>query len=271
METEQTRVDYYSIDMLSTSRLKLFAQYTPLKAWYLAKEKPVETPALIMGRACHAAVLEPEQFDKEFVFLPDDFRGTTKDGKALKKEIIDSGRLPLTKDQKEVINGICNRILGSKNAKALIAGNVEQEFFGEMQGLPYKAKMDTINPKKRFISDLKTTLDATPEVFIKECEKRGYFTQAFAYIEMAKQAGIEIDKFFFIAVEKKAPYCCSIIEVSDIQMQIGEAHFNHAMALYKFALKNPTYDYDVFPQGQKHFVYDTPNWIVKKYLGDDND
>lgn len=275
MTKKQQRPDYYSIDMLSTSRLKLFMEYPPLKAWHLAYQEVKETDALIMGRATHSSFLTPDEFADEFVFLPDDYNGRTKEGKALKQEIIDSGRLPLDKKQKETINGICNRLLSNKNVMALNNGEAELEFFGKMKCgkdlIDYKGKFDMINKKKKYISDLKTTLDATPEKAVIECINRGYFMQMVAYTELARQNGIEINKCFLIFVEKNPPFSCSIIEMSDVQRQIGQAQLDHALALYDFALKNPEYDYCDFPMGQKHFQYDTKDYLVRKYLGDNEE
>jgi hypothetical protein len=57
----------------------------------------------------------------------------------------------------------------------------------------------------------------------------------------------------------------SIVEVSELQFEIGYEQFNHNLAMYKLALKNPDKDFDSLPQGQKHFQYELPDWMVRKY------
>lgn len=281
----ENRPDYYSIDMLSVSRLKLFAEYSPRKAWFLAKEKPLETDALITGRYTHAALLEPDTISQEFHLLPSDFNLRSKDNKALWNEILEAGKTPIKYDIQQKVNAMVSRVFESNNAKKLLTGLVEQEFFTKFgnrrrtddgfredlsfEPLDFKSKMDVINPEKRFISDYKTTVDARPESFVKEAVTRGYTMQAYVYIENAKRNGIDIDAFYFVAQEKTEPYCLSVVRCSRAMLDIGEAQFLHAMALYRYALKNPDKDWDSLQFGKKSFEYDVPDYLYRKYIDEE--
>jgi len=271
MTNEQTRPDYYSLKMLSDSSLKLFSDNSPRTALYLMKNGIKETDALIFGRFIHSCCLEPDTVDKEYHLLPSDFNLRSKANKELYQSIIDSGKMPIKWDMQQKANEMVDRIFESKNAKMLLKGIAEKEYFATIDGIEMKSKVDLVNSEKGYILDLKTTLNAEPEAFIKEMENRKYFQQAWLYRHMANLNGENIKKFFFLNITKEMPYTMSIIEVSDEQFQIGEAMFWHSFSLYKQALKTPDKDFDSFPSGQKHFVYDTPLWISRKYLGDDND
>ena len=269
METEQTRPDYYSIKMLSNSSLKLFSDNSPRTALYLMENGIKETDALIFGRYVHSCALEPDTIDKEYHLLPEDFNLRTKANKELYQEILASGKMPIKWAMQQTANEMMDRIFESKNAKMLLKGIPEKEYFATIDGIEIKSKVDLVNPEKGYILDLKTTLNAEPNAFIKEMENRKYFQQAWLYREMANLNGENITKFFFLNIIKEKPYTMSIIEVSDEQFQIGEAMFRHSFSLYKQALKTPDKDFDSFPAGQRHFCYDTPLWISRKYLGDD--
>ena len=262
-----TRPDYYSIKALSNSKLKNFSEYSPKKALYLMENGGKETKALIEGRMVHKAVLEPETFFDEFDFLPEDFNGRTKAGKEQKKELEASGKTILTHDQKILCDNICSRLLESKTAQKLLTGLPEVEFFGERDGIKLKSKVDLINPEQGFICDLKTTQNVAPEAFIKECEKRQYFQQAWFYRYMANQAGHKIKNFYFVNIEKEPPFSVSIVQISETQFEIGQQMFEHNFALYKYALKNENRDFDQPHLGSKSFIYECPEWMEKKYLG----
>lgn len=261
----KSRPDYYSIKMLSNSALKNFSEYSPRKAMYLYENGIKESEALLFGRMIHKQVFEADDFASEFEYLPDGFNLRTKANKELYEKIIGSGKTPVKPAQKELLNALCDRILESSNAKTLLKGQAEKEFFGEYRGEKIKCKVDLINEEKGYILDLKTTQNAEPEAFLIECNKRQYFQQAWLYRELANQNGKNINKFFFLNIEKEAPYCLSIVEVSKLQFDIGFEQFNHNLAMYKRAIEDPTRDFDKFPDGQKHFQYHLPEWVQKKY------
>jgi len=281
-----SRPDYYSIKMISNSGLKHFAHNSPFKALWLLENGLKETDALIEGRACHKAILEPETFFDEFEYIPESitvettnkktgevtqkveaYHGNKKVFKDKIKEIQESGRTPLKPSQKEMIDSLCNRFFSSKNAVTLLKGcEPEKEYYGELFGKEFKVKVDAINEEKGYIIDLKTCTNADPDECLKKIHELDYDQQGWIYPEIASQFTKKpITKFFFIFIEKSKPNSMCIIEMSKVMFDIGREKAIHAMALYKYALKNPTKDHDSLPQGQKHFQYELPDWMVRKY------
>jgi len=261
--TEKIRDDYYSIKMLSNSSLKNFLDYSPLKAWYLFKNGIKETPALINGRAIHCVVLEPEVFDNEFMVMPPDINLRTKDGRAERDALLETGKTVLKGDQYKLAINIHDAVYNSPNCAKLLEGDPEVEFFTKFGDIEFKGKVDLINYEKGYVLDLKTTLDARPEQFAKECINRYYFMQAWVYREIARRNGHDIKNFIFIAVEKEPPFSKSIIRVTDEQFEIGCAMFDEAMTRYKVALENENRDFD-----NRIYTVDTPAWLLKKWLGE---
>ena len=269
MSKKQQRPDYYSDPRISNSGLKLFSEYSPRVAFHKLKNGIKETDALIFGRFLHSSVLEPDTIDKEYYLLPEDFSLRSKANKELYQEIKDSGKTPIKWDMQQQANKMVNRIFESKNARTLLKGIPEKEYFAEVDNIAFKSKLDLINPDKGYILDLKTTLNPEPEAFIKEAFNRLYFMQAHCYRLMASLNGENIKKFFFLNIAKDESMGLSIVEVSEEQFAIGEQQFIHAMALYKYALKNKDKDWDTYPMGCKSFVYDTPAWMSRKVLGEE--
>jgi hypothetical protein len=76
-----------------------------------------------------------------------------------------------------------------------------------------KGRADLITMDNTVIVDLKTTEDASAEGFSKSFMSYGYWMQAAHYISICRQAGIPIEKFIFIAVEKSPPYCTALYEL----------------------------------------------------------
>ena len=69
-----------------------------------------------------------------------------------------------------------------------------------------KTRPDLMLESEQTVFDVKTTQDASPKGFLKECIKYGYFLQGAHYVYTCKLAGYDVKKFSFIACEKTAPY-----------------------------------------------------------------
>ena len=257
------RPDYYSIKLPSNSSLKNFLDYSPKKAFYLYKERIKETQAVIFGRAIHKAVYEKKDFDEEFTVLPEDINLRTKAGREERDALMASGKTILKAEHYELCQNVYRSLWDSPIASKFLRGQREKEYFGEIDGLKIKAKVDIINVSKSFIGDLKTTQDAHPDVFTRECIKRKYFMQGWLYRELASQNGDHVKHFVFTAVEKEPPFSRSVLIMEDEQFEIGKAQALTAIARFKYAEKNQGEDYD-----KNIERFDLPNWYVNQWLGE---
>jgi len=89
----------------------------------------------------------------------------------------------------------------------------EGSVFAEWQGRPWRIRMDGYGAGT--IVDLKTCADAHPDAVRNMVLKFGYHRQAYIYTEVARAAGLPVDRFVFIFLEKSDPPCVFVTELAD--------------------------------------------------------
>lgn len=203
--------EYLSADAVSRSELK--AQ-TP--AHYAARNQE-DTPALLMGRAVHCKVLEPDLFPAEFVQEPEGINKRTKAGKEALAEFQEANAAKTVLSQKDwdTCHGIADSV-GEwfdkhANQQLLKGGAPEVSYFWEdpETGLTMKARADYEIKSKGVLVDLKTTRSRlTKEAIEYEVQKFRYDLQAAMYLDGATHAheGLVFDAFAFVFVENSEPY-----------------------------------------------------------------
>ena len=230
----ETNKEYHSYrEAISKSRLEKMSVCPSYFKW--CEDNPQEpTEDMILGSAFHKIVLEPQDFDKEFIVMPNVDR-RTKEGKTIYAEFIINaeGKQVITQEQYDTICGMRDSILSNKYAKVLINGNIEQSFYfnDDLTGEYCKCRPDIWRKLKDdsiVLVDLKSTKSALTNDFIRDVVKYGYDLQDFHYTNgVSKVLNIPKDKisFIFIAVEKKPPYLCNILQADEFILQRGEALF----------------------------------------------
>lgn len=170
-----------------------------------------ETDAMRIGRIVHEYILEGV---KNFVTSPfDSFR--TKEA----REWRDSQTLPIiTADEVERIYAMDWAVHWHETAGNLFGyGAAEQTILFEepTTGAACRCRLDYIT-KDNDILDLKTTDDASPAAFARSVRKYRYDVQAAFYLDGVEYAtGIRPEHFYFIAVEKSAPFGVAVYELSE--------------------------------------------------------
>lgn len=179
-----------------------------------------DTPALILGRLVHTAVLEPDLITADFVTKPTEINRRTKVGKeeyaAWEKE--NAHKTIITADQLTLALAIRDSVASNKAAKALLQqGEPEQTVVWEHPdtGVRCKARADWL--RENVIVDVKTTLDARPEAFARSIANYRYDVQTSHY-----EDGFDLDRFVFIAVEKDPPYAVAVYAADDLIRSRGE-------------------------------------------------
>lgn len=214
---------------------------SPEKFKYFLEHPVEQTPAMAFGSACHAEVLEHEEFAKEYAVGPLVDR-RTKEGKELWAKFLEesAGKTVISKEDFDIISGMKLAIMDCQLAKKLIFGKGETEtaFFwtdpetGEM----CKIKTDRLVKFNRrwYIVDYKTTACAETFRFNSDIWKMGYYFQAGMYAEGVKTVKKlkKLPGFLFVAQEKKPPYSVNVIEVSDEVMAAGVAKFHELLEKY---------------------------------------
>lgn len=190
--------------------------------------------AFLLGSATHCAILEPTHMLERYVVADIDRR--TKEGKALAKEVEDTGKEVLNLAQYDQVMGMANAVQKHPKAAELLAnGFPEVSCFEEYYGVHARARADWFR-KDGIIVDIKTTEDASPQEFARSVAKYGYHRQEALYRDLFTMAGETIHTFVFVVVEKKAPYAVAVYELDERSVEQGRRENENALMLYRECL-----------------------------------
>ncbi len=228
--------EYHRILGLTKTGLMMLRK-SPAHFWHWMTSPAEEsTKAMHIGTATHLAVFEPHKFDEEIVVVPEDApKKPTKTQMEAKKPSEDAvaaiawwkefyakneGKIVLNQEEFANVRGMATMVRDNKEIQPYLTHpsakpEVSIVSVEKIRGLDIvcKGRADLITMDNTVIVDLKTTEDASAEGFSKSFMSYGYWMQAAHYISICRQAGIPIEKFIFIAVEKSPPYCTALYEL----------------------------------------------------------
>lgn len=238
---------YHNNHAISQSKLKdLKRSPSYFYAKHIAMSfKEPETDAMKFGSAIHAYILEHHEFVKKYISAPMQFNKRTKSGKEdfekFTQEHFD--KTVLSFEEMKLIKNMQNSLMSKRLAKTLLSGGeAEKELYwvDPDSGVSCKGKLDYwIEPCDKFpngiIVDVKTTINADPEDFIKTIANFGYYNQLAFYCEGVKHVYKTDDYplFIFIAIEKTDPYQCSFLTGDREMLEYGLKDNAKLLKLYK--------------------------------------
>ena len=242
--------DYHRWKALSNSHLsELRRSPAHLLARLRGEAKP-ETPALRLGRAIHAAVLEPEVFVERYVQAPlIDKR--TKDGKeawAVLVEAYGAGNV-LSPEDYVTCNAMRESVWRKQAAKTLLGteGEAELSVVWDNDGILSKARADRMSWKLKggTIVDLKSTQDASLAAFEKSIFNFGYHRQGAWYLQGFGARKVEVAHYCIIAVEKDPPYEVGVYRLTEEALNAGWKEIEPLLDVYRKCLE--TNEWPGFP------------------------
>lgn len=261
--------EYRMVDALHISQLKPMARSA--KHFKHDLDTP-RTPsqAMILGTALHTAVLEPEKFAKEYIFIPDMPLRSKADKDAFKAvclEIVshrgldvagfegfsfhnEEGRTAffhaLTKHGITILpDSEMSRVLAMSraigehsSAHFWINAKGQNEASGywrdSQTGVLCCARFDKIvSEPQPVIVEIKTTQDAREEYFMRDFAKFGYGMQAAWYLWGAKTITGKTHAHITIAVESEPPYGVAVYMLGDTSLEF--MHAKNRSLLNKYA------------------------------------
>lgn len=265
VKTGMSNAAYHSSAGISKSGLDLIAK-SPLHYWsaYLdPKRAPrVETPAMALGTAIHSAVLEPEKFAIEFRAAPAvDKR--TKAGKeiweAFVAECEAEGARPISAGDLEICNSISEMVRHHPTAKELLgSGLPEVSMFWEDEptGTLCKCRPDWV-AESNIIVDLKSTVDASPNGFMRSAFSYRYWVQAAWYLDgIEKATGEKPEAFVFVAFEKEPPYAVGFYYATEDMIEAGRREYRRLLDIYSDCLQTSNWR----GYSQELLPLDMPPW-----------
>jgi hypothetical protein len=214
--------DYGSIKALNWSLLRELA-VSPLQfAWRRENPQP-ETAAMVLGRATHTAVLEPDRFPLEYVV----FTGARRAGKDWEAfDAANADKTILKADEYETCLRIRDAVRGNRDAMRLIetcAHEVSVEW--ERDGVKCKGRMDLVTPG--VICDLKTT---------KQLDRFGATVARFLdHAQMAWYGGAfsAPQSIYIIAAQSVPPHDVVVYSLPQDVIDSGRAVVDRLFRLYQ--------------------------------------
>lgn len=149
------------------------------------------------------------------------------------REIVSAKDFDTVQAMREVLCGIpaYDAIVNSKTAQR------ELSIFGEINECGVKVRLDHVDVVDDvvYITDYKTTLDASPEGFGRLAANYGYLLKMSLQRDLFVRAFNEKRKVVvqLLAQEKKAPYLPMLYTLSDKHISLGRRQYMTALATYK--------------------------------------
>ena len=262
-----TEQEYNEEKGIRSTQIKAFATGGELALWQTTFGEKTDSPAMRIGRLCHAVALLPEEeWSKMFVVAPyDDFR--TKEAREWKAtqiangiDICTSAEIELAKKVADCYNRVAKECGGVCAHPVEPFANTEIPSLRTYEGTPIKARADHLSADGKLLIDFKTTSNVTDAE--NQFWRMRYDLQAGHY----SNAFEDVEAVAFIFVETSAPFRNAVV------MLVGDALDEAKELALKYALKADTLlrvngDHpDRYNSCVACITTTRPAWLVEKYL-----
>jgi exodeoxyribonuclease VIII len=252
--------DYLAEDALSKSGLSNLA-ISP--AHFKARQiEPKTFAGADLGTAVHLLVLEPERAE-QIIFTPPKDTGR-KSTNAYKEWVssLDPGAIILSREEFEAAHYMRDAILSHPAASELLSNGFPEVsmFHTGADGIRRKCRPDWMSDKAYV--DIKTARSASPDGFGRQAYELHYHWSAFHTIDIGKHLNpdIEFFRYYFVVVEKEAPWCVAVYETPGDLIELAAADIQSLYAQYRACIEYNTWPgYDSEVQQLK-----LPRWAYKK-------
>lgn len=255
---------YLTIDAFSKSGVKDMMR-SPMHYKYY-KDNPKETDAMALGSLVDCMLLEPELFNSQYIMQPDTFPSPVKVKKNetprteqkpwtnrssvcreyAKTLVLRTGKMIISPDMLKEAEAIIANIKKSITASDYLVGmkQVTLVWYDEETGVKCKARPDNLDSEFSFITDLKTTDDASETSWRHTMTKFDYHVQAAMYMDGFRVLSGEDTKlpFVFVVGETSAPYGVAIYHARTESIITGRKRYREALRLYKYAKENDLWE-----------------------------
>ena len=213
--------NYFDIDAVNWSTLKLMRD-SPLHYKHYLAEPFEQTPQMALGRVTHTLVFEPELFDDEYVVWEcGDRRG--KEWAEFKAEHA-SKTIFKPAEMAAAVN-MAHAVRHHPLVKPYLVGGLFEhaiQWVDPDTGLKCKGKPDWLQPRRKTLVDLKTTVSVDGRRFGALASRLGYHCQLAMYREGIETA---LDwrpaKVCIIAVERDPPHDVGIFQLDEDALFLG--------------------------------------------------
>ena len=270
------------LGVVSAGMLHRLDEQTPAhyRAW-VDEPEVEESPDMRFGRAYHDRVLLPELFAARYVGepanapgKPTDVMRNAKNPSASSIERVrfwdewnaeNAGKIILSADEFARIEAMHAALMAHPMAAELFAegdSEVTLRWIDPATGLRCKARADRWNRRRRFMADLKSTIDASARAFGRSVVRYGYDVTHAHYTEGARECGEPIEHYYIVAQEKRKPYLCAVYELNAAAEARGYEIRERGMATIAECLASNTWP--GYPAGVQEL--ELPGWAIAEEM-----
>lgn len=250
--------DYHACDGISKSGLD---QIHKSPAHYAFSPPFKSTRAMEIGTAIHAAILEPEVYNRDYLLL-EDVKARTSGVYKDAVKVHGTERVLVSGEVKKVQGMLdaCNNNLDVQQAMTP-GGHTELSAFVECPraGVILRCRYDWIGNEDTAV-DVKKTQDSSPEGFRKSIYNYRYHVQDYMYRHIYFLITGRQLKFEFIAIEENAPYNPMVYELDDASRLVAADEYNSNID--KYAQCCSCDDWHGYEGGRQKISL--PDWVFNK-------
>lgn len=245
--------DYHSIDALSSTGVKKILQSPMHYRWERDNPRP-PTDAMALGTAVHMGILEPDKFITDVIGEPEDApkKPTAAQMNAAKPSAAAiasmqfwsefskhaGDKLVLSAKDYAKACAMTRAALRHPAVEWLLSegqSEVSYQWMDAHYNVPCKARFDWLRPDG-IAADVKTTLDASPDEFIRAIATYRYHIQQAWYNNGYEHVSNEsLRGFAFIAVENVAPYGVAVYTIEPNAIAFAAGRCDEAVMRFKNA------------------------------------
>jgi len=263
------------------------ASYSKLKKLKISPahvliEQP-QTDAMRLGSAFHSYILQPDEFEKQYIIFDDSAKvaeiggGNPRATKLYKEWLLTlpSEKQRLSAQETAHFEPLKKRITNDPFFKYITKGAIIEEKIrfnweiSEGVSVAFVGIPDIVNVEKKVVIDLKTCQSAKADSFKKDAAKLDYHLQAAIYIEGCKQIYGDGDwTFMFLAAETNAPYLIQWLSCDEQFVSVGKYEADILAMLWADCCeKGFNRGYEVFCQDKmKIETLSLPNWKLSETI-----
>lgn len=214
--------DYGNVDGCNWSTLKWMRKSPRHYKHAVDSQIEGDTKSMLLGRATHTAILEPEHFLDRYVMFGgdrragkawDEFRAKYADREILK---LDEYRLALQMRAAVEIH--------PRAVELLSAGAAEQtiQWTDAKTGLPCKGRVDWVDVARRVFVDVKTAVEIESAKFASAAARLGYHGQLAMYRRGLEAVHERTFDGYLIVVENKPPHDVAVYRYDEDVMYAAD-------------------------------------------------
>lgn len=195
-----------------------------------------DSPALAFGSLVHEFVLLPDVAEARYRPKAN-VDGRTKEGKAVRdweaSLAAQQGVKFIAEADYNAATSIATSVRTHMGATSLFTSGVAETagIISDFLGVNCRIKPDYRTDNH--IVDLKTCVDARPDPFVRSVINFSYQVQAALYVDVAEAIDGKKRDFYWVGVEKDAPYAVAVYKASEEMLEHGRQQYRKAIDLYK--------------------------------------